>query len=70
MFVAYDKDTSSSDLLGQTKPIGGLTDFEGRVKHEVEILDSNSKMVGTLKFTSELHWVDYIPAPTICDSRS
>ena len=70
IFEAYDKDTASSDHLGSTKPIESLTEFEGIINHEVEILDSKNGKVGSLNFSSQLHWVDYVPPPTICDKRS
>ena len=52
IFEAYDKDTASSDHLGSTKPIEGLTEFEGIINHEVEILDSKNIKVGSMNFSS------------------
>jgi hypothetical protein len=38
-----------------------LVCYEGRVQHNVELLDGNKKVAGNIKFKSEFKWVEYTP---------
>ena len=40
-----------------------LIAYEGRVQHNVELLDSKKKVAGNIKFKTELKWVEYTPPP-------
>ena len=35
--------------------------YDGRVQHNVELLDSKKKLAGNIKFKSEFKWVEYTP---------
>ena len=60
---AMEKDVASSDFLGAMKPISfaSLCEYEGLIKHDVEILDEKGKVAGSMKFKTCLHWVEYVP---------
>ena len=51
---AYEKDVASSDFLGRMKEISWkeLTDWEGLVKHNVDIFDDKGVKTGSCKFTT------------------
>ena len=46
--------------------------YEGRVQHNVELLDSKKKRTGNIKFKTELKWVEYTPplASEFLDKKS
>ena len=71
---AFEKDLASSDFLGRIKPITfqSLADFEGAMKHNVEIFDEKKQKAGSMRFSTLLHWVDYVPPPPceLLDKRS
>ena len=60
---AYEKDVASSDFLGRIKEISWkeLTDWEGLVKHNVDLLDDKGTKSGSCKFSTSFKWVEYIP---------
>jgi Ca2+-dependent lipid-binding protein len=38
-----------------------LTDWEGLVKHNVDIYDDKGKVSGSMKFTTTFNWIEYKP---------
>ena len=38
-----------------------LCEYEGRVKHSVDLLDKKGKKAGHIKFKTEFQWIEYIP---------
>jgi hypothetical protein len=60
---AWEKDIASSDFLGEIKEITWkeLTDWEGLVKHNVDLVDKKGVKSGSCKFTSSFNWVEYKP---------
>lgn len=63
---AYDKDPVGADWLGAIKPMSlkSLSEYQGRVKHSVDILDKKGKKAGHIKFKTEFVWAQYIkPIP-------
>ena len=60
-----EKDVGSSDCLGSMKPIElkELSEWEGLLKHDMELLDEKNKVAGRVKFSTEFKWVDYVPEP-------
>ena len=60
---AMEKDIGSSDLLGTAKPITwkSLCDFEGTVKHNVDVLDEKGKKSGNVVFKTDFKWCEYNP---------
>ena len=51
---AWEKDIASSDFLGEIKEISWkeLTDWEGLVKHNVELFDKKGVKTGSCKFST------------------
>lgn len=60
---AWEKDIASSDFLGEMKEVTWkeLTDWEGLVKHNVDIFDKKGTKSGSCKFTTQLNWIEYKP---------
>ena len=71
---AYDKEPIGSDHLGEIQPMyfKNLICYEGRVQHNVELLDGKKRRSGNIKFKTELKWVEYTPplASEFLDKKS
>ena len=63
ILAAYDKDPVGADWLGEIKPIPlqTLCDYQGRVKHSLDLFDSKNKKAGHIKFKTEFKWFEYVP---------
>ena len=62
---AFDKDTLTSDLMGQTNPISfsALTQNLDLYSNSLDLYDKNYKHVGTLNIETQFVYKDIDPLP-------
>ena len=58
-----EKDVASSDLLGMAHaiPWAELCDYEGLLKHDVDVFNTSGKKCGNIVLKTQLKWAEYVP---------
>ena len=60
---AMEKDVATSDLLGAAHaiPWAELCEYEGLLKHDVEVYNDKGQKCGNIVVKTQLRWVEYVP---------